>query len=246
VTQIVTLLCPITDFPYMLPECAPLGTIFVVSLLVPLTMVALLLRRHLRRKAARRFALVWVKGIVRGPGRRGDGIAGPFRLASGTSEVLVSPPQGAPPLRVGQRVAVAGVEGGAAPFGERLFRQPSLLPAIEATEIDRGLSRRALAISLVVLLAWLALGVSLLTFHGRVRAVGALRLIRAARDDAALILRAQLSESASATPSARPTSSAGQTLARVVEGKHTLISRGASMSSRSTPSTGSTAAYSRS
>ena len=154
------LLCPITDFPYMLPGCVPVAPLLIVSTVLPLAAVIALLRRYLRARDGKLLGQIQLRGVVcvrDGPS---------LRLRTAGGEVLVSAADAllrGRPLVAGRRVAVTGVDGVVAVPGEQLFRQPAREGGIDAIEIRAtrwdllGWLLPALAIA-----AWLAFAIALL------------------------------------------------------------------------------------
>lgn len=183
-----TLLCPITDFPFMLPECVPVGAILTISSLVPLAVLMHLVRLYQRRRQAQLLGNIQLRGVVTGFGEPGAVVCGPlddpwhtFRLRCPDDEVLVSP-RGARirtwprTVCVGHRVTVVGIDGTVLSPGEQLFRQPGSRPGIEAIEISRDRRRLSTLLITAVLLAWLGFVVALLVITRQLAVIDALRV----------------------------------------------------------------------
>lgn len=159
------LLCPLTDFPYMLPECTPIWQVWALAAALPL---ALLL--YGRRRGGRSgIALQRVAGRVLGAaatGARGERliqVQGP----TGSTWVAFTPAEvaGAARLRAGQRVLVEGWPREDIRLArERLYREPLTCSGLAAVSIahDRTAWRVA---GLVLLGVWGAsLGLLVLRF----------------------------------------------------------------------------------
>lgn len=166
------LLCPLTDFPYMLPECVPVAPLLIVTAALPLVAAIVLLRRHLRMRDGKFLGQVQLCGVV----RLRDGPSLHLRTSGG--EVLVSAADAVlrgRPLVTGRRVAVTGIHGLVAVPGEQLFRQPARAGGIDAIEIRAtrwdflGWLLPTLAIA-----AWLAFATALLVMTHPSDLIGAL------------------------------------------------------------------------
>ena len=162
------LLCPLSDFPYMLPRCVPTAALITWSSLVPLGFLLCWLAagiRHRRYAGVHRVAGVVTASDGAGPvvlGRADDGawVARPFTLRARGQTLAVAPTSAAVRgwgrrVCVGQRVIVEGVEGVVRLPGEQLFRGTSTLPGLEAVQVHLPLPRPLGLLVLTVLGGWL-------------------------------------------------------------------------------------------
>jgi hypothetical protein len=154
---VTSLLCPLHDFPYMLPECVPVGSLLLITAAVPLVVVCW----HL---AWQRRTHVWmglgarIRGrvcalprpdpghrqeVVYGRDREGDWACCLFTVRRRGREPVVVDPRDAElmgwPQRVrpGCRVTVLGVNGMVHLPEEHLYRDCPSRPAVLATRIVR-------------------------------------------------------------------------------------------------------------
>lgn len=160
----LSLLCPLRDFPFMLPGCFPLALVLVVTALLPVAALLFRLAYYLRHQRLHFSEAVLVRGRIAGlqPGEpvgQREGGGGPacwFLLHQQSGSLLPVMSESAAlagrrRLRGGQAVTVLGLAGSVPRPGEALFRQPAAVPGVQALQIapDR--------LSLVRLLTWGAL-----------------------------------------------------------------------------------------
>lgn len=153
-----SLLCPLSDFPYMLPECVPVGTVLMFAAVVPVVVVCWHLawrqrthgwmglgaRVRGRVSAATRPETEHAKGgVVYGRGREGDWECRLFAVRRRGREPVVVDPRDAELIgwprrvRTGCRVTVLGVTGMVRLPDERLYRECPSRPGVLATRIVR-------------------------------------------------------------------------------------------------------------